>query len=136
MNRLTMKISNANNFCKYELKNAKYRYLFDLTSNKQIEDNVDANLTIAIDKLGKLENIEEELGIDLIKAVELCKQVNNKKVVYTKEEWGIYTLKILDELDIELFSHRLYKNARGMYVSLDLYEYGKTWALDKQTLEK
>ena len=28
-----------------------------------------------------LKNIEEEVGIDLIKAVELCKQVNNKKVV-------------------------------------------------------
>ena len=135
MNRLTMKISNANNFCKYELKNAKYRYLFDLTSNKQIEDYVDANLTIAIDKLGQLEDIEEELGIDLIKAVELCKQVNNKKVVYTKENWGIVPLKILDELELELFSHRLYVNARGMYVSLDLYEYKKTWALTEEELE-
>lgn len=77
----------------------------------------------------------EELGIDLIKAVELCKQVNNKKVVYTKETLGIVPLKILDELDIELFSHRLYKNARGMYVSLDLYEYGKTWALTREELE-
>ena len=87
-------------------------------------------------KLSQLEDIEEELEIDLIKVVELCKQVNSKKVVYTKEKWGIDTLKILDELDIELFSHRLYKNARGMYVSLDLYDYGKTWALDRHTLEK
>ena len=87
-------------------------------------------------KLGKLEDIEEELGIDLIKVVELCKQVNSKKVVYTKEKWGIDTLKILDELDIELFSHRLYQNARGMYVSLDLYDYGKTWALTKEELEE
>ena len=38
-----------------------------------------------LDRLEKLEDIEEEIGIDLIKAVELCKQVNNKKVVYTKE---------------------------------------------------
>lgn len=87
-------------------------------------------------KLEQLEDIEEELGIDLIKVVELCKQVNSKKVVYTKEKWGIDTLKILDELDIELFSHRLYKNARGMYVSLDLYDYGKTWALTKEVLEE
>ena len=87
-------------------------------------------------KLSQLEDIEEELEIDSIKVVELCKQVNSKKVVYTKEKWGIDTLKILDELDIELFSHRLYKNARGMYVSLDLYDYGKTWALDRHTLEK
>ena len=86
-------------------------------------------------KLGQLEDIEEELGIDLIKAVELCKQVNNKKVVYTKENWGIVPLKILDELELELFSHRLYVNTRGMYVSLDLYEYKKTWALTKEELE-
>lgn len=87
------------------------------------------------EKLARYEDIEEEYGIDLIKAVELCKQVNSKKVVYTKEKWGIDTLKILDELDIELFSHRLYKNARGMYVSLDLYDYGITWALTREELE-
>lgn len=85
-------------------------------------------------KLFELENIEDRLGIDLIKAVGLCKQVNSKKVVYIKEEWGIATLKILDELDIELFNHRLYSNARGMYVSLDLYDYGKTWSLTKEEL--
>ena len=86
-------------------------------------------------KLELLENIEEELGIDLIKAVELCKQVNSKKVVYIKDDYGIYPIKIIDELDIELFSHRLYKTFGGIYVSLDLYEYGKTWALTKEELE-
>ncbi len=86
-------------------------------------------------KLGKLEDIEEELGIDLIKAVELCKQVISKKVVYVKEEYGIYTLKITEELDFELFNHRLYSNAHGIYVSLDLYDYGKTWALTREELE-
>ena len=88
-----------------------------------------------IKKFHQIQKIEEELGIDLIKAIELCKQVNSKKVVYTKENWGIDTLKILDELDIELFSHRLYKNAHGIYISLDLYEYGKTWALAREELE-
>ena len=88
-----------------------------------------------IKKFHQIQKIEEELGIDLIKAIELCKQVNSKKVVYTKENWGIDTLKILDELDIELFSHRLYKNFGGVYVSLDLYEYGKTWSLTKEELE-
>ena len=86
-------------------------------------------------KLELLENIEEELGIDLIKAVELCKQVNSKKVVYIKDDYGIYPIKIIDELDIELFSHRLYKTFGGIYVSLDLYKYGKTWALTKEELE-
>ena len=83
-----------------------------------------------------LENVEEEIGIDLIKAVKLCKQVNRNKIVYTKEKWGIDTLELLDELDIELFNHRLYGNERGIYVSLDLYNYGITWALTKEELEQ
>ena len=87
-------------------------------------------------KLYELENIEEEFGIDIVKAVKLCKQVNSKKIVYTKQRWGIEALKILDELDVELFNNRLYVSARGMYVSLDLHEYGKDWALTREELEK
>ena len=86
-------------------------------------------------KLYELENVEEELGIDIVKAVNLCKQVNKNRVVYTKQKWGIEALKILDDLDVELFNHRLYVSARGMYVSLDLYEYGKDWALTIEELE-
>lgn len=87
-------------------------------------------------KLYELENIEEEFGIDISNAVKLCKQVNRKKLVYTKQKWGIEALKILDDLDVELFNHRLYVSARGMYVSLDLYEYGKDWALTEEELEQ
>ena len=82
-----------------------------------------------------LKNLEEELGIDLIEEVELCKQVNSKKVVYIKDEDGIYPMEILDELDVELFNHRLYSNSRGIYVSLDLFDYGTIWALTREELE-
>ena len=130
MNRLTYKLDEP---IKTKYLNYEYKRIPDYDINRgnygRISDDMIFN------KLGKLEDIEEELGIDLIKAVELCKQVNSKKVVYTKENWGIVTLKILDELELELFSHRLYVNARGMYVSLDLYEYKKTWALTKEELE-
>ena len=88
-----------------------------------------------LDRLEEYRKIEEELGIDLIKAVELCKQVNSKKVVYIKDEYGIYPIKILDDLDVKLSNHRLYSNSRGIYMSLDLFDYGKTWALTKEELE-
>ena len=113
-----------------------YRYedfVFSLRNKLITPNEIDNSI---YKKLKILEDIEEELGINLIKAVELCVQVNSKKVVYTKERWGIDTIKSLDELDVELFSHRLYKNFGGVYVSLDLYEYGKTWALTKEELEK
>ena len=117
------------------LKEIEYQ-LIDEKENLSANEGIKKIQVLGTNKLGKLEDIEEELGINLIKAVELCKQVNSKKVVYTKERWGIDTIKIIDELDIELFSHRLYKNFGGVYVSLDLYEYGKTWALTKEELEE
>ena len=88
-----------------------------------------------LEQLEKYKSIEDILGIDLIKSIELCKQVNIKKVVYIKDEWGTYPIKILDDLDIELFNHRLYSNFRGIYVPLDLFNYGKTWALTREELE-
>lgn len=130
MNRLTTKISNANNFCKYELKNAKYRYLFDLTSNKQIEDYVDANLTIAIDELGKIEDIEEELGCPLEVVFKALKQM----YVCHKEK-----IKI-ELLGVHIKSNELYlygfveDTSHAIY--LNLKDYAKTWALTREELEE
>lgn len=86
-------------------------------------------------KLGELENIEEEYNIDILEAVNLCKKANKQKVVYVKESWGIDTINLLDDLDVEIFNHRLYSNARGVYISLDILEYNKTWALNKEDLK-
>ena len=114
----------------------KAQFVRNLITGKEIKYISNESDQMCVDKLGALEDIEEELGIDLIKAVELCKQVNSKKVVYIKDEWGTYPIKILGDLDVELFNHKLYSNSRGIYVSLDLFEYGKTWALTKEELLK
>ena len=65
MNRQTRKIKGANNYCGYEIKEAPYKEIFDLKSNKEIEDYVNCDLTLAIDKLGQLEDLEEQLGCPL-----------------------------------------------------------------------
>ena len=101
----------------------------------EVYENEVAAIEKDLKQLEKYKSIEDILGMDLINAIELCKQVNRKKVVYIKDEWGTYPIKILDDLDVELFNHRLYSNSRGIYVSLDLFEYGKTWALTKEELE-
>lgn len=85
-------------------------------------------------KLKYLEDIEEELGIDLRLAIDICKKVNKQKYVYVKESYGINKLTFSDDLDIELFNHRLYSNSRNIWVSLDLKEFGKTWSLVKSDL--
>ena len=114
----------------------KAQFIRNLITGKEIKYISNESDQMCVDKLGTLEDIQEELDIDLIKAIELCKQVNSKKVIYIKDEWGTYPIKILDNLDVELFNHRLYNNFRGIYVSLDLFEYGKTWALTKEELLK
>ena len=127
MNRLTKKSNSVLEAIEYQL--------IDEKENLSANEGIKKIPVLATNKLGVLEDIEEELGIDLIKAVELCKQVNSKKVVYTKDEYGIYPIKILNNLDIELFNHRLYKNSSGVYVSLDLKDYGKEWSLTREELE-
>ena len=113
----------------------KAQFIRNLITGKEIKYISNESDQMCVDKLGTLEDIQEELDIDLIKSIELCKQVNIKKVVYIKDEWGTYPIKILDDLDIELFNHRLYSNFRGIYVPLDLCNYGKTWALTREELE-
>lgn len=114
----------------------KAQFIRNLITGKEIKYISNESDQMCVDKLGALEDIQEELDIDLIKAIELCKQVNSKKVVYIKDEFGTYPIKILDDLDVELFNHRLYSNSRGIYVSLDLFNHGKTWALTKEELLK
>lgn len=86
-------------------------------------------------KLKSLENIEEELGIDLILSLNICKKANSQKYVYMRERYGVSKLTFLNDLDVELFNHRLYANSWGVWVSLDLKEYGKEWALTRKELE-
>lgn len=105
-------------------------------SNMYTVDDVCIKVDNAIDKLGQLEDIEEECNIDIIKSIELCKKVNTQKKVYTKERWGIGVRIIIKDLDVELFHHRLYSNSQVFYINLDINEYGKTWALTKEELEK
>lgn len=89
----------------------------------------------AYKKLCQIEDIEEEIGVGLICSVMLCKKANNQKYVYIKESHGASKLTFLDNLDIELFNHRLYVNSRGTWVSLDLKDYGIEWALTESELE-
>ncbi len=122
MSRLTNK-----GCCEYE------DFVFNYRNRETMQSGTDFAMYV---KLKSLEDLEEAIGIDLIKAVKLCKQVNRNKVVYIKKDGGIDTINLLDELDIELFNHRLYLNVRTMSISLDLYNYGKTWALTKEELEE
>ena len=106
----------------------------DTTYANIVIDAVDRE-NIVLTKLKHYEDIEEELGIDLILSVNICKKANSQKYVYMKDSYGISKLTFLNDLDVELFHHRLYANSWGVWVSLDLKEYGKEWSLTRDELE-
>ena len=77
---------------------------------------------LGIDKLGKLEDIEEELGVDLIKLLtaRTIFTIDNDYGIFYHidiENGGVYTSKYDADDEFYPFS-----------------DYGKTWALDKSDL--
>lgn len=93
--------------------------------------NSDKDFTnAAINKLGQLEDIEEELGIDLF-------------ILFKANNDGVYYKKNLKHYNAELdFKHKCIRLSKH-YEAEDDFEchyvmfkgYGKTWALTKEELE-
>ena len=87
-------------------------------------------------KLGQLENIEDELGIDLVTLLKVWNAVLQKEYLWTK-----YNNILDDTNDIEIgdddnglfFIYFYWDN--GKHLTFCLNEYGKTWALTKEELE-
>ena len=84
-----------------------------------------------ISKLGQLEDIEDELGIDLITLFKAMKEG-----CYAYENGRIYKMKIVRVDSDELNSIILFRNASYGGSSYFLKDYGKTWSLDKNDLTK
>ena len=84
-----------------------------------------------ITKLGQLEDIEEELGIDLIT---LFKALEKGIVVCCNNTFGgernVFILLTPDRLSIEYKWKCLRKGTQKFYFK----DYGKTWALTKEEL--
>ena len=97
-------------------------------------------------KLGQLEDVEDELGIDLITLVKALKQetlfiktdFDIKETVKNGEGWGMKHLSFEDE-ELVIFAQILYPNDIThkewlIPLRLKLCDYGKTWALTKEEL--
>ena len=93
-------------------------------------------------KLGKLEDIEDELGIDLI----LFLKVMMNRIIYVKgkePEWaGTGTKKDIETYYVEGFTKEELSVRYSNSCAYDLHfilnpikNYGKTWALTKEELE-
>ena len=90
-------------------------------------------------KLKSLEDIEEELGIDLIFMFKILK---NRRIMY-KHDVGIIRSKIIiDEFEIYglafddgQYTLWIYNNYEDDCLFVCTKDYGKTWALTKEELE-
>lgn len=88
---------------------------------------------VAIEKLAKLEDIEEEIGITLITLFKALKNGIYAKVKNTQEICQISEIISIGEKSLILPSD--FRRVVGINVDLDYKDYGKTWALTRQELE-
>lgn len=111
MNRLTKKCSN---------------YL------PQYERETNENYYDLVYKLGQLEDIEEELGIDLITLFKALDRNNN---IYVKDDNKIveFDETLIDKRTLD--KYQLYLSQGYEYMCLSFKYYGKTWALTREELE-
>ena len=83
------------------------------------------------DKLGQLEDIEEELGIDLIT---LFKALKNGAYVKMYDYISFQKVGIDENAQLRTFSFSQIDGIQLNYF-LDFKDYGKTWALTREELE-
>ena len=123
-------IKNADEFDGNELINAnqKLGQLEDILDNYDLEsaEDLDIELKGNREKVYKYEILEKKLGIDLITLFKALKQG-----IYTKDNMDFipYSCLLRNDFILVLFDD-IYKHE---YL---LKDYGKTWALTKEELEK
>ena len=124
MNRLTRKI--------------KGYYSVDLRTCLPMEYEQIENSNACVDKLGKLEDIEEQLGVDLITLFNIAQQLNTKKEIWFKNWDDEIDASYRDESDYYIIDLKHKAFVKIAYEPLDYFyfkDYGKTWALTKEELE-
>ena len=116
----------------------KAQFVRDLITGKEIKYISNESDQMCVDKLGALENIEEEIGIDLITLFNIDKQLNTKKEIWFKNWDDEIDASYRDESDYYIIDLKHKAFVKIAYEPLDYFyfkDYGKTWALTKEELE-
>ncbi len=122
-------------------------YFADEISEDATEEERNKYLYSIVDKLGQIEDIEDEIGIDLITLFKALKQetlfiktdFDVRKTIKNGEGWGMKHLSFEDG-ELVIFAQILYPNdiTHKEWLTplrLKLKDYGKTWALTREELE-
>ena len=105
-------------------KKKKHYDSTDIDEEYKLEEDV--SVGEVVDKLGQLEDIEEELGIDLITLIKALK--NGIWLKDKKDQFLPYRCLLRDDFILVLYED-IYKKE---YL---LKDYGKTWALTREELK-
>ena len=122
MDRLTQ-----NNDTQYDLVGKCDTNIEEFTSNHKLRNDL-------LNKLGQLEDIEEELGIDLITLFKVrqiywrIKYIDTGEYSDIEKSYRVY-------LDFQNRDIKVYRDYDEFGFNLDLKDYGKTWALTREELE-
>ena len=135
-----MRFTKKDRYGRFYTNEANCRNIHSL-DGKKLEGEFFENQTLvidgnAIDKLGQLEDIKEELGIDLVTLFKALKDgiwfkdedgdIVNEEITYADKQcltWVGYTLSAFGTGYPDIKEHFYYK------------DYGKTWALTREELE-
>ena len=126
--RFTKNIRKKQDYCEFELKNCSYKDIYGFEKYSELEENVDCELTLAIDKLGYIEDFEDEIGLDLIDYFNLLRCGGYYKIDNKIERGHLYF-----ESDIDMY---VLGNYHDYYVIPTAKNRGKEWAMDKEEFEK
>lgn len=118
----------------------KAQFVRNLITGKEIKYISNESDQMCVDKLGELEDIEEQLGVDLIT---LFKALNVRDGVWVKDkEYGLCNWSMgqlwfgYNSSKSESFINpQIYFLKDGGYSYFKLSDYGKTWALTREELE-
>ena len=132
MNRLTKNISDKQTYCGYEIKELKYQQIYDFKKYDELEDYVDCDLTLTIDKLGELEDLEEQLYNVPLKFI----LKHEHKQVYWNNAYhdvrNIVPYEKYTEPYVEIFVR---ENNKVIVKTLWFKNYKKTWWLKEDMSE-
>ena len=118
----------------------KAQFVRNLITGKEIKYISNESDQMCVDKLGALEDIEEELGIDLITLFKALKDGiwTNQEQWYGDEKQGkirFFQVRLLLEENAIGCIHNSMWKGEEVIITLYFKDYGKTWALTKEELE-
>ena len=121
------------------LKEIEYQ-LIDEKENLSANEGIKKIQVLGTNKLGKLEDIEEELGIDLITLFKALRNGiwTNQEQCYGDEKQGkirFFQVRLLLEENAVGCIHNSMWKGKEVIRTLYFKDYGKTWALTKEELE-